>query len=159
MQKITNSSLPRSSFECKHKSITVILFCKKWLNIGEQNDFEGRAYTYEKGLQQRAAVFFFNSEGAVSARLYLLIPVHFTVNIIGGFLFCLLSFPDLIMIWAVTVSQFVYFSRPVILEWIRYLRLLYYLRPYHRETPPCCMITSSQRPRGKAAILGSAGKR
>ena len=60
---------------------------------------------------------------------------------------------------AVTVPQFVYFSRPVILEWIRYLRLLYYLRPYHRETPPCCMITSSQRPRGKAAILGSAGKR
>ena len=43
--------------------------------------------------------FFFNSEGAVSARLYLLIPVHFTVNLIGGFLFCLLSFPDLIMIW------------------------------------------------------------
>ena len=85
------------------RSITVILFCKKWLTIGEQNDFEGRAYKYEKGLQQccgdRAAVFFFNSEGAVSARLYLLIPVHFTVNIIGRFLFCLISFPDLIMIW------------------------------------------------------------
>ena len=141
------------------RSITVILFCKKWLNIGEQNDFEGRAYTYEKGLQQRAAVFFFllRRSGFSSALPADTGTFHSKFN---WQIFVLPSFvPRFNNDMAVTVSQFVYFSRPVILEWIRYLRLLYYLRPYHRETPPCCMITSSQRPRGKAAILGSAGKR